>query len=406
MKSILYLVRAESDFERVVTFSIAAKGKYNQNFVFVGDSFPFYFQGIQNKFQKYLFAKNGFKMKDFCDFDLISMMLKIFAIKRNLSFETIIKSNSSLIIRLLFLYLLKFYLRFSKKRIVKKVLKRLKPQVLLTDASQTMDDYLPEMFRSIAYQMGIKTCIFSHGAAGGLHHAFTKSKYKPYKNYYVFICSREENYPFYDNRVILGDVCSSFPYVNYLNESEDNKISFLDGRKYKIAFVQAGVNNKFTSTNAWPEMEKIIIDLSENDDVAIIIKKHPRESQITDFRMLSTFKNVKIVGSECDRSRITKWADIIVCSDYCSTIFEPMILGKKVVAVEGWHIPKYKNVHSPIKHSSVNYITKASDFCYKELKYSNPDDQIINCICWGGNGKVDLADLFLNKMNEIISKKE
>ena len=68
------------------------------------------------------------------------------------------------------------------------------------------------------------------------------------------------------------------------------------------------------------------------------------------------------MGSEWDRSRVIKWADIIVCSDHCSTIFEPMILGKKVVAIEGTHIPKYKDKHSLLKYSSVKHISSAKEF--------------------------------------------
>ena len=96
------------------------------------------------------------------------------------------------------------------------------------------------------------------------------------------------------------------------------------------------------------------------------------------------------------------WADIVVCSDHCSTIFEPMILGKKVVAVEGKHIPKYKEKHSPLKYSSVKYITSAREFDLNSIPNVNPEDPVTNRICWGNHGKADLAKLFLEKVEEVI----
>ncbi|MBA7704783.1 hypothetical protein ES703_113601 [subsurface metagenome] len=303
---------------------------------------------------------------------------------------------------MIFLFILKGYIKFRKQKIVKKIFKKINPDALLTDASQTMKDYTPEIFRRTALEMGIPSFIFSHGAAGGLHRVFTNSKYNPYRGYYFFVCGDMESKPIYSNRIILGDLSSSFPYVNYLHNINRYTLSFLNDRKFKIAFFQAGVNNCFTTTNSWSVMEKIIIDLSDNPDVAMVVKKHPREGLIADFRMLSTFNNVKIVDSWCDRSRVVKWADIVVCSDYCSTIFEPMILGKQVVAIEGVHIPKYKDKHSPLKYSSVKHISSASEFDLDSIPNANPEDPVTNRICWGNHGKVDLAKLFLEKVEKIM----
>lgn len=402
MHKLLYLIRAESDFERVVALAISGKDQFKQTFIFVGDVFPFFNDGIQDQFQKYLFEKHSFKIKDMCDYNLIGNILKKLSLKRNIPLSEIFHSNRRLFIPYIFLLIYKVYIIFKKKKIIKKILKKVKPDALLTDASQTIEDCIPEIFRKIAIEMGIPTCIFTHGAAGGLHRAFTDPKYELYENCYVFVCTDMETKPEYTNRIILGDVCSSYPYVNHINNINNYTLSFLDDRKYKIAFMQAGVINYYTSTNAWSIMEEIIINLSDNSDVAIVIKTHPREDPFTDFRMLSTFNNVKIVGSECDRSRVVKWADIVVCADYCSAIFEPMILGKKVVAIEGMRIPKYKDKHSPIKYSSVKHITSAKEFRLNDLANINPEDPVTNRICWGNHGKVDLARLFLEKVEEII----
>ncbi|MBZ9577544.1 hypothetical protein KJA13_00690 [Patescibacteria group bacterium] len=407
MYKLLYLVRAEADFERVVALAIAGKDKFKQTFIFTGSLPPFFVNEIQNQFQKHLFKKHGFKIKDLCDYDIIGIILKKFSYKEKFSIaDEIFKSRKKLfkfLVPLAFLYLLRQYKELRKRKITKKILKEVNPDALLTDASQPMPDYVPEVFRKAAFEMGIPSCIFPHGAAGGLHQAFSEPKCHNYKNYYVFVCSDLDIKTISADRIILGDMSSSFPYVNYLHSINSHTLSFLNDRKFKIAFLQSGVIGYYTSTNAWLEMEKIIINLSNNPDVAMIIKKHPRKSDtITDFRMFSTFNNVKIVGSECDRSRVVKWADIIVCSDHCSTIFEPMILGKKVVAIEGTHIPKYKDKHSPLKNSSVKYISSAEEFDFNSIPNANPEDPVTNRICWGNHGKVDLARLFLEKVEEII----
>ena len=105
-----------------------------------------------------------------------------------------------------------------------------------------------------------------------------------------------------------------------------------------------------------------------------------------------------IVNRETDRSRVSKWADIVVCSDYCSTIFEPMILGKKVVAVQGKHIPRYADIHSCIRDSSVKHISSSSEFELNNILHTNSKDQVTNTVAWGGNGPVDLGELFMNKI--------
>lgn len=403
MHKLLYLIRAEADFERVVALAISGKDQFKQTFIFVGDKFPFFNNGIKNQFQKRLFKKHNFEIKDLCDYDLIGNILKKLSLKRSIPLKEIFYSKRRLFIPYIFLFIIyKVYIKFKKKKIIKKILKKVKPDALLTDASQTLENYIPEIFRKIAIEMDIPTCIFTHGAAGGLHRAFTDPKYTLYENCYVFVCSDMETKPEYTNRIILGDMCSSYQYVNYINNINNCTLSFLDDRKYKIAFLEGTFTSYYTSTDAWSIMEEIIINLSDNLDVAIVIKIHPRKKPITNFRMLSTFNNVKIVGSECDRSRVVKWADIVVCSDHCSTIFEPMILGKKVVAIEGTHIPKYKDKHSPIKYSSVKYITSAKEFRLNDLPNVNPKDPVTNSICWGNHGKVDLARLFLRKVEKII----
>jgi len=257
----------------------------------------------------------------------------------------------------------------------------------------TDSKYIPEIFRQVALKKGIPIYIFTHGAAGGLHNKFSEFKFDSYNGCTVLACSKYEPNSHDKNRIILGDMSSSYPYVYYVNEQNYFGINFMQERKYKVGFIVGGT--MFTSTNGWHIMEEIIIDLSDNSDVAIILKLHPREAPFIDLRMLEKFDNLLIVNRETDRSRVSKWANIVVCSDHCSTIFEPMALGKKVVAVEGRHIPKYNNNHSPLNNSSVSHISSADEFDLKNMPNADPEDQVMNSVAWGEHGKIDLAELAL-----------
>ena len=382
----------------MVCLAISGKKKFEQHFVFIGDFSLFYEDGIRNQFHKELFTQHGFTVTDFCEFSLVGRILKGLTGSISVSLQQFLHKRA-----LLFPWIINAFLRrhinSNKRMIVNKVIKKLRPDVLLTDQSITDRDYIPEIFRSIAIQMQIPVYVFAHGAAGGLHSAFSEFKFDFYVGCTVLACSENEPNSQDKNRIILGDMSSSYPYVHYVNKQNYFDINFMKEKKYKVGFIVGGT--MFTSTNGWYTMQEIIIDLSADPNVAMVLKLHPREAPFIDRRMLRKFDNLIIVDRETDRSRVSKWADIVVCSDHCSTVFEPMILGKKVVAVEGRHIPKYKNIHSPLKHSSVMHITSTNEFDLDKIPNADPEDPVVNTVAWGGHGKVDLAELFFNKIEQI-----
>lgn len=397
MQKLLYIIRTDADFERIVCLAIAGKEKFDQHFIFSGDFSLFYKDGIENKFQKVLFNQYGFKPTDFCEFTVVGRLFK------KLSGGVSVSTDQFLLNKRLFLpWLINIFLRKhinkKKKKIIQKALKTIAPDILLTDQSITDSEYIPEIFRKQALKKDIPVYIFTHGAAGGLHSFFSEQNFDKYEGCTVFACSRHEDKADAENRIILGDMSSSYPYVHFVNQQEIANIRFMNDRKYKIGFIVGGT--MFTSTNGWYIMEEMIIDLSENKDVAMVLKLHPRESPFIDLRMLKKFDNLMIVNKETHRSRVSKWADIIVCSDHCSTIFEPMILGKKVVAVEGRHIPKYKNNHSPLKNSSVLHISSADQFDLENIPNADPEDDVTNIVAWGGHGCKDLATHTLNLLKK------
>ena len=404
MERILYLIRTEADFERVVALAIGGKRKYKQHFVFVGDFSPFYSDGIENEFQKALFQEHGFTVHDLCESDSVGRLFKKLIGNKNVTFNNML-DKKSLMMPCLFNVILKRYVNIRKREIISNILKKINPDVLLTDQSLDDKEYLPEIFREEAFKMGIPSFLFTHGAAGGLHSAFSNAAGNAYENYTVFACSRNEPYSGSGNRIILGDVASSYPYVHYLNNMNIHDIHFMNERKYKVGFMMGGTG-PLTSTTGWHVMEEIIIDLSDDNNVAMVLKLHPREEPFIDLRMIETFDNLLIVNKETDRSRVSKWADIVVCNDHCSTIFAPMILGKKVVAIEGKHIPKYKTNHSPLKHSSVYHISSSDEFDLELIPNANKEDDITNQVCWGGRGKINLVEEFFKDIERKLEERE
>jgi hypothetical protein len=271
----------------------------------------------------------------------------------------------------------------------------------LTDQTITIPEYPIEIIRKECINKNIPVFLFHHGAGGGLHSEFSYPNIQDYENYQVLACNKNEIKPGQFNRTVIGDFSSSYTYVKFLNKLNFENINFLTDRKHKIAFYIGGLMGALTSTTAWRVQEEIIIDLSERDDVAMILKLHPRESKNIDLRMLKSFSNLKIVSSETDRSRVSKWADVCIINDHSSVIFEPMILGKKVVAIKGKRIPSENNKKSPLVDSSVNYITQSFEFKLESLKKADPYDSVTNEIAWGGNGEVDLAALLSKIIQDL-----
>ena len=382
----------------MVCLAISGKEKFEQYFVFVGDFSPFFEDGIQNEFQKALFNKYNFVAFDFCDYSLVGRILKKYAGSKSISLQQF-QDKKSLFIPWLFNMLLRRHIISNKMKLVKNALEMINPNILFTDQSITDSGYIPEIFRNNALKKNIPVYIFTHGAAGGLHSTFSEFTFDSYDGCTVLACSINEPNTQEKNRIILGDMSSSYPYVHYVNKQNYFEINFMHEKKYKVGFIVGGT--MFTSTSGWHIMEEIIIDLSENPNVAIVLKLHPREAPFIDLRMLNKFDNLLIVNRETDRSRVSKWANIVVCSDHCSTIFEPMILGKKVVAVEGRHIPKYKNYHSPLKNASVLHISSADEFDLGNIPNADPEDAVTNTVAWGGHGKVDLAEKCFGRMNSL-----
>jgi hypothetical protein len=396
LKKILYLIRTEADFERVVCLALEGKSSYNQEFIFTGDFSPFFESGIKNKFQKKIFYNNKFEIKDFyTNSTFLFFLVKLFKITK-ISLNDVLL-NKKLIIRYLFF---KFFLYLQSKLkfiIIRNILKKSSYDFLLTDQSSNEPEYIQSIFRNTAIKFNIKVFTFTHGAAGGLHAHFSDPVFLNYDNCTVFVCNKYETSLSIKNRIILGDVSSSYTYTKFLDEIEFDKINFLNEKKYKVGIMMGGIA-ELTSTTAWKYQEDFIIEHGDHEDVGIIIKLHPRESDFIDLRMVSQFSNVLIVNQEVDRSRVVKWADIIICNDHCSTVFSPIILGKKVVAIRGKHIPKYEKMYSPLINSSVNYFDNNKTINLTKLEYSNPQDKILNEICWGNHGPVNLASLLFNKL--------
>ena len=194
----------------MVCLAISGKENFKQYFVFAGDSSPFFEDGIRNEFQKTLFKKYDFNAIDLCDFSFMGRILKRFTGSRSISLQQF-KDQKTLFIPWLFNMFLRRYTISNKRKLVKKVLNKIKPDLLLTDQSMTRKEYIPEMFRQEALKKDIPVYIFTHGAAGGLHSFFSEQIFDDYKGCTVFACSLNEDKSDAEHSIIIGDMSYSYP---------------------------------------------------------------------------------------------------------------------------------------------------------------------------------------------------
>jgi len=220
-----------------------------------------------------------------------------------------------------------------------------------------------------------------------------------FKNCIVGICSKHDYGYGMPNRMITGDPADGYPHLLLKHDETYDDIDFYNERKYKIGFFMSAPFE--TCTNSWSIMEDIMLDYSFREDVAMAAKFHPRLYKLGDYRYLKKIDNLKLYGPELDRTRLVKWADIVVCSDHCSMLFEGMILQKKVVAIHSKKVRPFASFKSKIHgcDPSMNSIYSANEFNLDGLTQYTSDTKFIDEYCWGGLGKIDLGK---NILKEIL----
>lgn len=393
---ILYFIRSEADLERIVSISIPGKNYADQYFVYYGDIDFIFDKGIKNKFQKHLLESNSFFVLDIVSITFLGNIYKFFR-QRN--------SNNKLF-NLVFLLIIKIIKKYlisvqNKYRLANKVLKKYNPTILITDNSEERENYFPHLLRQAAIKKGIKVHVTGHGPAGGLHKEYYSYEFETpdaFNNCIVGICSKHDYGYKMDNRIITGDPADGFPHLLYKHSQNFDDINFLNNKKYKIGFFMAAPFE--TCTNSWSIMEEIMLDYSFNNDVSMVAKFHPRLYKLGDYRYLKKIDNLKLYGPELDRSRLVKWADIIICSDHCSMLFEGMIFNKKVVAVHSKKASPFKKYKSKIHgcDPSMNSIKTSAEFNINNLTNYTSDSTFIDKYCWGNLGKIDLGENIIKKL--------
>ena len=342
--TILYFIRAEADLERISSIAIPGKAFANQYFTYYGDIDLLFDKGIRNKFQKELLRLNNFEIIDIITLSLYGKF-----------YRWLIKSNTeNIYASLLFKFTEKllsyiFHNFQNKEKLCRKLLRKINPSVLVTDNSEERANYFPHCLRQEALKKNIKVFVIGHGSAGGLHkeyHTYEMITPSKFKGCEVGICSKHDYGYQLPNRIISGDPADSYPHLLYKHKQTFDEINFLNDRKFKIGFFMSAPFE--TCTNSWAIIEDIMLDYSFQDDIAMVAKFHPRLYKLGDYRYLKKIDNLKLFGPELDRTRLIKWADIIVCSDHCSMLFEGMIFQKKVVAIHSKKVRPFKNHESKI----------------------------------------------------------
>jgi len=394
IKNILYLIRSEADLERIYAIAISGKNITRQRFIYFGDNSYIFEFGIKNKFQKNLFDKAGFKVFDVATFIFAGKLYKYFSMKdiKNRYLDFIISATMKILNKIIYI---------NQKRLANKAINKFNPDILITDNAVERENYFPDIIRKMAKNKGIKVHITVHGSAGGLHRKYStydEIKLSAFNDYEVGICSIHDYGFGIDNRIVTGDPADSYPLVKSKHKDDFQKITFEKDRKYRIGFFMGTPFE--TCTNGWSIMEEIMLDYAFKEDVAMIAKFHPRLYKKGDYRYLLKIKNLKLYGSELDRSRLTKWSNIIICSDHCSTIFEPMILGKKVIVIHTKKVDPLAHHRSPVHNSdpSINSIYRSDDLNLNQLQNYRDNNGFINEYCWGGHGQINLGENILKRL--------
>ena len=405
--TILYLIRAEGDLERIVSLAIPGKKYADQHLIYFGDISMIFNDGIKNEFQKYLLESNNIDVKNAISFSIFGRVY-------NLMFKKQFRSDKKIvlfIIRILLMVIRKIiYLR--QKRLAESIIKKINPDIFITDCSSEWENYFPETLRKVTKANGKKIFLVNHGAAGGIQRIFLNINdsfdrgWFPYDGCTVGICSKYDVGNASANRLVVGDPAYSFPYIRK-NNIDVCDVNFLNNRKYKIGFLIGAP--KSDMVNSWSVMEEIILDYTGDDNVAMICKMHPRMDKESIMFTVGNIKNFKMFGAELDTTRLVRWANIVVCSDHCSTIFQPMMMEKKVVALCAHKAKTIAHLDSPIHKSdpSINSISRSSEFELEGLTDYTDNKSFINEYCWGDHGPIDLGEKIIrdltNELNETLS---
>jgi len=404
--TILYFIRSEADLERITSIAIPGKAYAKQFFAYYGDIDFLFDRGIKNRFQKELLRINTFEVIDIVTLSLHGKLYRWIAKEK----------PEPMFIKLSFKLIEKFYYKFfhefqNKERLAKKLLRKINPSILITDNSVERENYFPHILRQEALKKNIKVHATNHGPAGALHKHYSafdyiNGEYKrlnadAFEGCEVGVTSKNDYGAKMPNRVLTGDPSDSYPHLLYKHKQKFDEINFLNDRSYKVGFFMSAPFE--TATNSWSNMEEIMLDLSFKDNIAMVAKFHPRLYKLGDFRYLKKIDNLKLYGPELDRTRLIKWADIIICSDHCSMLFEGMIFQKKVVAIHSKKTKPFEKFQSKIHgcHVTMNSIHTSKEFKIDSLKNYSSDTGFIDEYCWGGLGKIDLGekiikDLLLN----------
>lgn len=397
----LIVIRNEADHDRALALGRGATGNRKLFFLFIGDKFLYYKYGINNVFLKEVYNLNDFKVLDVSDFNIIGRILKntycFMHDKLNAKYSVLTVRA----LNVLYSIIHKIY-RIRKKRIINTIIKSIAPNEVFTDNSTENDKSMLEIFRRECAARDIPVYIFAHGIGGSLMQGLYHDVFCEYKNYKVFASSGYEVSVFPKNRILLGDLANSYTHIRYLNSISSHDLNNISDKKYKIAFIVGGTLPDIT--NAWCEQEQLIMNLSVNNDVQMILKLHPREPAPVRLRHLAKYRNLLILDNNIDTGKVIKWADIVILNDSTSTLIIPIVIGKKVIVIEGKKSPRFANHYSLALNAHINHFNNVNDIVLDDLIDSQISDDVLNEIAWGGHGRIDLGKKCFTLIDGLLQK--
>ena len=119
--NVLYIIRSEADFARIIPLGINGKKYFNQYFIFCGDLSFFFEDGIKSDFQKYLFLKEEFEIINYWEYNKICYFAKHILRYVDIYYNDFLK-NKKLILKLSLSFLFRIIVRLFTKNAVNNAL--------------------------------------------------------------------------------------------------------------------------------------------------------------------------------------------------------------------------------------------------------------------------------------------
>jgi hypothetical protein len=386
MKRIIFLTRASADFERMLPLYRRLQGDARVRIVFCGDFTTSPIQVI-NSFQLEVLESFG-SLEQIEDFAFVGARLI-----RGLV------GSSRFFSKMLFCVT-----RNALRRHIIRNLLATGMDALVLDNIAFEEGYLLYEIYKEAIRAGIRVFIIGHGAGEALKQGWGVSHTRDFGEATFLALTKEEfriQKDVYGRRpLLIGDLRYSWSWIRYLKDKVRHTPDQFD----------FGILADGGMEEAECIVQKLIGFLEINRALfsgrRIIMKPHPRVGIDGRSRNVLTRQfGVRIVD-DIDTIELISQSECLILSDMSSTVFEPLILCKKVIILKNIRRMSAIFHPSPLEGLGNFYISEncpvhLDSFFYDELRIR----EVVLDLCWAGLEETDLesraARMVLEVMDEV-----